>query len=600
MFQYQPPLKDINFVLADMFQAADVLQQYPGFVDVDHALIQQVIEEAGRFASEVLFPLNATADAKGSALDNGRVITPQGYAQAYHQFCEAGWPALACDPDYGGQGLPHTLNSVLYEMLNATNLAWTMFPGLLHGAYSCIHRYASDHIKNTYLPKIVSGEWLATMCLTEPHAGSDLGLLRTKAIPNDDGSYQITGTKIFISGGDQDITDNIVHLVLARLPDAPAGSKGISLFVVPKIFPDGDRAGQHNAVTCTGLEHKMGIHGSPTCTMQFEEATGWLVGEPHRGLAAMFVMMNSARLQVGIGGLGIAETAYQNALIYANERLQSRAVMRPEHRKTEAADPIVMHPPVQRLLMTQRAWVEGCRMLAYYSALLLDGAEHHPDEAQRKALDEQLALLTPIIKALMTDQGFAGASQALQVYGGHGYVCETGIEQYMRDVRITMIYEGTNEIQAIDLLMRKILADNGKRLGMLLDDIEQTIAETTHESLASATTALLALTRTLRTLIPEIGQAGLSYPDLPHQIAPEVLRLVGHCAIAWLWLKAANVARTLQDKDPDFYLAKQTTAQYYFTFVLPESQQLITVIKQCLANAKAGQHQNYQTVLSVQ
>ncbi|MFA5596137.1 MAG: acyl-CoA dehydrogenase family protein [Pusillimonas sp.] len=600
MFAYRPPLKDIQFVLADMFQAGNVLQQYPEFAEIDQDLMQQVIEEAGRYASEILFPLNAVGDTEGCRLENGQVKTPAGFASAYHKFCEAGWPALACDPEYGGQGLPHTLNGVLYEMLNATNLAWTMFPGLLHGAYSCIHRYATDDIKKTYLPKIVSGEWLATMCLTEPHAGSDLGLLRTKAIPNDDGSYRITGTKIFISGGDQDITENIVHLVLARLPDAPAGSKGISLFVVPKVFPDGERAGQRNSLVCTGLEHKMGIHGSPTCTMQFDDATGWLVGEAHRGLAAMFVMMNSARLQVGVGGVGVAETAYQNSLAYANERIQSRAVNRPESRKNEPADPIVMHPAMQRLLMTQRAWVEGGRMLTYYSALLLDGAEHHPDAAQRKEMDEQLALLTPIIKAVMTDQGFAGASNALQIYGGHGYVCETGIEQYMRDVRITMIYEGTNEIQAIDLLMRKILADKGHRLGQLLDTINATLSANTDPDFSVAVTAAEKLTATLRELAERVGQASLQHPVLPYHVASEMMRLTGHCILSWLWLKAAHTAKTLRDNDPAFYDAKRNTADYYFTYILPETLQLAGVVETCLARAQSQGLQDFRADLNVQ
>ena len=599
MFAYRPPLKDMQFVLADMFQAANVLQQYPEFAEIDQDLMLQVIEEAGRYASEILFPVNSNGDTEGCRLENGQVFTPAGFADAYHKFCDAGWPALACDPQYGGQGLPHTLNSVLYEMLNSANLAWTMFPGLLHGAYSCIHRYATQDIKDTYLPKIVSGEWLATMCLTESHAGSDLGLLRTKAVPDTDGSYLITGTKIFISGGDQDITENIVHLVLARLPDAPAGSKGISLFVVPKIFPDGEYAGKRNGVICTGLEHKMGIHGSPTCTMQFDNAKGWLIGEPHRGLAAMFIMMNSARLQVGMGGIGIAETSYQNSLAYANERLQSRAVNRPENRKSEPADPIVMHPAMQRLLMTQRAWVEGGRMLTYYSALLLDGAEHHPDPAQRKEMDDQLALLTPIIKAVMTDQGFAGASNALQVYGGHGYVCETGIEQYMRDVRITMIYEGTNEIQAIDLLMRKVLADNGKRLGSLLDTIDSTLTQSTDPSFASAVAATQKLTRTVRDLIQRVGKASLDHPVLPYHVASEMMRLVGHCILAWLWLKAAQTAQALHDKDPDFYNAKRNTADYYFTYILPETLQLAGVVETCLERAQTIGLQDFRADLTV-
>ncbi|MBC7204777.1 MAG: acyl-CoA dehydrogenase family protein, partial [Pusillimonas sp.] len=393
--------------------AAQTLNQYPGFEEIDQDLISQVIEEAGRFASEILFPINAVGDREGCTFENGAVRTPPGFAQAYRQFQEAGWPALACDPAYGGQGLPQTLNTVLYEMLTGTNQAWTMFAGLLHGAYSSLYHYADEELKNIYLPKIVSGEWLATMCLTEPQAGSDLGLIRTKATPGENGSYLIDGNKIFISGGEQDLTENIVHLVLARLPDAPAGSKGISLFLVPKFLPENGIPKTRNAVYCTGIEHKMGIHGSATCSMQFEQATGWLVGQPNKGLAAMFKMMNAARLLVGINGVGVSETVFQNALAYAKERVQMRAAQRPDSRREEPADPIVMHPAVQRMLMSQKAYAEGGRMMAYYSALLLDGAEHHPDITKRADFEGQLALLTPIIKAMLTDQGLEAASQAI-------------------------------------------------------------------------------------------------------------------------------------------------------------------------------------------
>lgn len=585
MFSYQPPLKDIRFVLSELLDAPGQLAQLPAFEEVDADLMMQVAEEAGRFASEVVFPLNAVGDKEGCRYQNGVVKTPTGFADAYRQFQEAGWPALACDPDYGGQGLPNTLNSVLYEMLSSSNHAWTMYPGLLHGAYACLHKHASEELKQRYLPRVVSGEWLATMCLTEAQAGSDLGLLRTRAVPQDDGSVRITGSKIFISGGEQDMTENIVHLVLARLPDAPVGSKGISLFLVPKFLPEGEGLGKLNGVSCTGIEHKMGIHGSATSSLQFDDAIGWMVGEPNRGLAAMFVMMNAARLSVGIQGLGSAETAYQNSLAYAQERLQMRAAVRPAQRRNEPADPIIMHPAMQRLLMTQRAYVEGFRMLAYYSALALDASEHHPDAQVREDKDAELALLTPIIKSMMTDQGFYGSSQALQIYGGHGFITETGIEQYLRDSRIAMIYEGTNEIQAVDLLLRKILANGGKRLEQFLIQVDATVAQESDGTLQGQAATLAGLSQAIRERVASIGQAAPANPELPHQLAPEMLRLVGHCAVAWLWLKAARVATQKLSDDPVFYQAKQETSRYYYDFVLPETTQLLQIIDNVLGSA---------------
>ncbi|WP_397476197.1 acyl-CoA dehydrogenase C-terminal domain-containing protein [Pusillimonas sp.] len=592
MFSYQPPLKDIRFVLSDLLDASAQLSLLPPFDEVDDDLMMQVAEEAGRFASEVLFPLNAVGDREGCHYENGVVKTPSGFPNAYRQFQEAGWPALACDPDYGGQGLPNTLNSVLYEMLSSSNHAWTMYPGLLHGAYACLHKHASEELKQRYLPHIISGQWLATMCLTESQAGSDLGLLRTRAIPQDDGSVRITGNKIFISGGEQDITENIVHLVLARLPDAPVGSKGISLFLVPKYLPEGNKLGRLNSVACTGIEHKMGIHGSATTSLQFDDAVGWIVGEPNRGLAAMFVMMNAARLAVGIQGLGSAETAYQNSLAYAQERLQMRAAVRPPQRRAEPADPIIMHPAMQRLLMTQRAYVEGFRMLAYYSALALDASEHHPDEHVRNDKDAELALLTPIIKSMMTDQGFHGSSQALQIYGGHGFITETGIEQYLRDSRIAMIYEGTNEIQAVDLLLRKILSDGGKRLEQFLGQIDATVEEETGGPLQSRALILADLASSIRKCVADIAETAAANPQLPHQVAPEMLRLVGHCALAWLWLRAERTALEKLQHDPAFYQAKRDTCRYYYDFVLPETAQLLQVIDNALKDSREGNQIN--------
>ena len=586
MLNYQPPLKDIEYVLGDLLDAPAVLQEIAAFSDMDKELMLQVLEEAGRFASEVVAPLNAKGDEQGCRYHEGEVKTPDGFAQAYAQFCEAGWPALPCHPEFGGQGLPNTLNCILYEMLSASNHAWTMFPGLLHGAYSCLYQYGSEALKAQYLPKIASGEWLATMGLTEPQAGSDLGLLRTRAVMQADGSALITGSKIFISGGEHDMTDNIVHLVLARLPDAPVGSKGISLFLVPKYLPEGDGLGQRNKVSCTGIEHKMGLHGSATTSLQFDDAIGYLVGEPNRGLAAMFVMMNSARLHVGMQGLGLAGAAYQSALVYAQERLQSRAAVRPASRSGQAADPIVLHPPMQRLLMTQRAYVEGGRMLAYWAALLLDTAEYHAEASKQTQAHDFLALVTPVIKSMLTDQGFAGASQALQVFGGHGYVRETGIEQYLRDARIPMIYEGTNEIQAVDLLLRKVLADKGKVLNAYLDGIADTAHAADSGAFKACAATLGALVEELRGLTQTIGQASVQDPALPHLIATDYLRLIGHVSLAWFWLRAALRSETLMDADPQLHASKQNTARYYFDFVLPETRQHLQIIENAIAASR--------------
>jgi alkylation response protein AidB-like acyl-CoA dehydrogenase len=473
MWHYTPPLRDIRFVIEDLLGLPAQWAALPAFADLDADTARQVLEEAGKFAAEVLAPWNSPGDLEGCRWRDGAVQTPAGFRAAYRAFVEAGWPALACAPEAGGQGLPQVLNAVLYEMLNAANHAWTMYPGLLHGAYECLHAHASAELKATYLAKVVSGEWLSTMCLTEAHAGSDLGLLKTRAEPQPDGSFKLRGNKIFISGGEQDLTDNIVHLVLARLhgphgEQAPAGTKGISLFLAPKLLPAGNGF-TPNALRCDGIEKKMGIKGSATCSMAFDGATAWMVGEPNRGLAAMFAMMNAARLQVAMQGIAHAEMAHQNALRYASERLQSRAVTRPAGLAAASADAIALHPAMRRSLWRQRVIVEGSRAIAYESAHLLDLAEHAADAATRQTADAQVSLLTPVLKAFFTDNGFALASEALQLFGGHGYVHDWGIEQCVRDSRIAMIYEGTNEIQAIDLVVRKIVPDGGARFGALLD-----------------------------------------------------------------------------------------------------------------------------------
>ena len=455
MLTYAAPLRDIQFVLEEWLG----IPGNPGerrFTELDRYQMLHIVEEAARFCSEVLLPLNASGDEEGCSRTESGVQTPRGFKAAYRAFVDAGWPALACEVTWGGQDLPLVLNAVLYEMLNAVNHAWTMYPGLAHGAYECLKAHGSAALKQRYLPKLVSGEWLATMCLTEPAAGSDVGLIRASARPaGDEDCYLVTADKIFISGGAHDLTENIVHLVLARLPGAPAGSKGLSLLLVPQILADST----HNRVRCTSIEKKMGLKGSATCSLTFDDALGWLIGEPHRGLPAMFVMMNSARLQVALQGLGHAEMAFQNAHRYANDRVQMRA---PRRTATSApADPISSHPAIRRSLGAQRAIVEGERMLGYWIAQLLDTAAGGDASAGQHAT-KLASLLTPVAKSFFTQNGFEVASDALQIFGGYGYIRETGIEQTVRDSRVSMIYEGTNEIQAIDLMQRKVLADGGR------------------------------------------------------------------------------------------------------------------------------------------
>ncbi|MDB5831059.1 MAG: acyl-CoA dehydrogenase, partial [Caballeronia sp.] len=478
MGQYTAPLRDMQFVLHELLNVEAEVKNMPKHADLDADTINQVLEEAGKFCAEVLFPLNQIGDREGCTYEgDGVVRTPAGFKEAYKQYVEAGWPALGCDPEYGGQGLPAFVNNALFEMLNSANQAWTMYPGLSHGAYECVHAHGAPELQKTYLPKLVDGTWTGTMCLTEPHCGTDLGMLRTKAEPNSDGSYAISGTKIFISSGEHDLAENIVHLVLARLPGAPIGTKGISLFIVPKFIPtDAGAPGERNGVKCGSIEHKMGIHGNSTCVINLDSAKGWLVGEPNKGLNAMFVMMNAARLGVGMQGLGLTEIAYQNSLTYAKERLQMRSLTGPKAPE-KAADPIIVHPDVRRMLLTQKAYAEAGRAFTYWAALNIDKELSHADEAARKDAADLVALLTPVIKAFLTDNAFEGTNMGMQIYGGHGFISEWGMEQYVRDARINMIYEGTNSIQALDLLGRKILGDMGaklKKFGKLVTDfVEQ-------------------------------------------------------------------------------------------------------------------------------
>ncbi len=473
MAQYTPPLRDMQFVLHELFNVVDELKALPAHAEVDADTLNAVLEEGGKFASQVTAPLNRIGDEQGCTLDKAthEVTTPKGFKEAYMQYVEGGWPALSCDPAFGGQGLPIVVNQCLYEMLNGANQAWTMYPGLSHGAYEALHAHGTPEQKKLYLPKLVSGEWTGTMCLTEGHCGTDLGMLRTKAEPQADGTYKITGNKIFISAGEHDMAENIVHLVLARLPDAPQGSKGISLFIVPKflVTPEG-RIGGRNGVYCGGLEHKMGIHGNATAQIVLEGAIGTLVGEPHKGLQAMFVMMNAARLGVGMQSLGLTEVAYQNAAAYAKDRIQMRSLSGPKA-PDKPADPIIVHPDVRKMLLTARAYAEGGRAFAIWTALQIDKELSSTDENERRDSADLVALATPIVKAFLTDNAWIATSSCMQVFGGHGYIAEWGMEQFVRDARINMIYEGTNGIQALDLLGRKVLGNQGaslKKFGKLV------------------------------------------------------------------------------------------------------------------------------------
>ena len=578
MGQYIAPLRDMQFVLHELLKVEEELKQLPPHAEIDRDIINQVLEEGGKFASEVLFPLNHSGDREGCRLDKEtRVVhPPKGFNEAYKQYVEAGWPALACDPEFGGQGLPLVINNSFYEMLNSSNQAWTMYPGLSHGAYECLHAHGSPEQKAMYLPKLVSGEWTGTMCLTESHCGTDLGMLRTKAEPQADGSYKITGGKIFISAGEHEMSANIVHLVLARLPDAPAGTKGISLFLVPKYIPNADGTpGNRNNIFCGAIEEKMGIHGNATCQMNMDGATGWLIGEPNKGLNAMFVMMNAARLGVGMQSLGLTEVAYQNALIYAKDRLQMRSLSGPKA-PDKPADPIIVHPDVRRMLLTAKAYAEGARAFTSYVALQIDRELHHPDEDVRKEAADEVALLTPIVKAFLTDNGWIATSECLQVFGGHGYIAEWGMEQYVRDARINMIYEGTNTIQSLDLLGRKILMDNGAKLRKFGDKIKAFVEENgLDEKMSEFITPLGDIGEKVGKLTMEIAMKAFQNQEEVGAAAVPYLRVVGHMMFAYFFAQMAKIALEKENSGDDFYKAKLATARFYFARLLPETAMLI-------------------------
>ncbi|MBV8034105.1 acyl-CoA dehydrogenase C-terminal domain-containing protein [Roseateles sp.] len=586
MPQYQPPMRDMQFVMHELLNVVDELKMLPAHADIDADTINAVLEEGGKFAAEVIAPINLSGDAEGCTLDQAThaVTTPKGFKEAYRQYVEAGWAALSCDTEYGGQGLPLLVNQFFYEMLNSANQAWTMYPGLSHGAYEALHAHGTPEQKATYLPKLTSGEWTGTMCLTEPHCGTDLGLLRTKAEPQADGTYKITGQKIFISAGEHDMAENIIHLVLARLPDAPVGSKGISLFVVPKFNVNADGTlGARNGLFCAGLEHKMGIHGNATAQIVLEGATGTLVGQPNKGLAAMFVMMNAARLGVGNQSLGLTEVAYQNAVTYAKDRIQMRALSGPKA-PDKPADPIIVHPDVRKMLLTARAFAEGGRMLQGYTVLQLDKALKSDDEDERKDADAEVALLTPIIKAFITDNGWLATSHCMQVYGGHGFIHEWGMEQFVRDARINMIYEGTNTIQSLDLLGRKVLANNGATLKKFGKKIAAFIEEEgVNEAMQEFVNPLADLGDKVNKLTQEIGMKAFGNPDEVGAAAVDYLRVVGHMTFAFFFAQAAKIALDKKDSGDPFYTAKLATARFYFAKLLPETASLIRSCRAGLA-----------------
>ncbi len=580
MPSYTPPLRDMQFVMHEVLKVADELEPVARYADVDAETMNAVLEEGGKFASEVIFPLNMSGDQEGCQLDKTThaVTTPKGFKEAYDKYIEGGWPGLSGDPEYGGQGLPLVVNQCFYEMLNSANQAWTMYPGLTHGAHAALHAHGTDEQKATYLKKMTTGEWTGTMCLTEPHCGTDLGLMRTKAEPQPDGTYRITGQKIFISAGEHEMAGNIIHLVLARVTDAPPGIKGVSLFIVPKFLVNKDGSlGERNGIYCGGLEHKMGIHGNATCQMVLDGAVGTMVGQPNKGMQGMFVMMNAARLGVGNQSLGLTEVAYQNALAYAKDRIQMRSLSGPKA-KDKPADPIIVHPDVRKMLLTAKAYAEGGRALAIYCALLLDKAHYHPDEKVRKDSDEMVSLLTPIVKAFLTDNGWTATSACLQVFGGHGFIKEWGMEQYVRDARINMIYEGTNTIQSLDLLGRKILGNNGATLQKFGKLVGKLVAEEgVNEKMAEFINPLAYLGDQMTKFTTEIGFKGFQNADEVGAAAVDYLRVAGHLVFGYFWARMAQVAlREIAAGNTDpFYVGKLQTARFYFAKLFPETATLM-------------------------
>ena len=576
MPDYQAPLRDLRFVMDEMFDYPAHYARLPGGEEASPDIVAAILEEGARFSREVLLPLNQSGDQEGCTLENGEVKAPKGFKEAYQQYVEGGWPGLAADPEQGGQGLPHSLAMALNEMVCSTNLAWGMYPGLSHGAADALRHHGTEEQKATYLTKLVEGVWTGTMCLTEPHCGTDLGLIKTRAVPTADGAYEITGTKIFISAGDHDLAENIVHLVLAKLPDAPEGSKGISLFVVPKYLPDSEgNPGERNGVACGSLEHKMGIHGNATCVMNFDTSRGFLVGAPNKGLACMFTMMNAARIGVGIQGLGLTEASFQNALAYARDRLQMRALSGPKAPE-KPADPIIVHPDVRRMLLTQKAFAEGGRMLVLYTAQMVDIVESSDDDAEREQAEVLLGLLTPIVKAFLTEVGFEATNEGVQIFGGHGFIQEWGMEQLVRDSRITRLYEGTTGIQALDLLGRKVLMSQGESLKVFTKEIHKFCkAEAGNAELAEFVGPLAKLNAEWGELTMGVGMKAMNDREEVGAASVDYLMYSGYVTLAYLFARAAKQAQAALaagSDDTAFYETKVKTARFYFQRLLPRTR----------------------------
>ena len=571
---YKAPIDDVKFLLNELLDVGQ-LCRLPGYEEATPDLLNTIIEEGARFCEEVLAPLNQVGDSAGCTYENGVVTTPPGFKAAYRQFCDGGWPALACATEYGGQGLPHLVRTVMEEFMCASNQSFGMYPGLTHGAYHALHVYGSAELKATYMEKLVSGQWSGTMCLTEAHAGTDLGIITTKAVPAGDGAYHLTGQKIFISAGDHDLTENIVHLVLAKLPDAPPGTRGISLFIVPKFLPTEEgKPGTRNGVTCGSIEHKMGIKGSATCVLNFDNAKGFLVGEPHKGMRAMFIMMNGARLAVGIQGLGLADVAYQNAVAYAKERLQGRALTGVKN-PSGPADPIIELPAVRAGLMRVKALNEGMRALATWIGISIDVEEKHPDPDVRAAALDLVALMTPVIKAFMTDIGFENTNIAMQTLGGHGYVREYGMEQFVRDARIGQIYEGTNAVQAMDLIGRKLPEGMGRLLRRFFHPVNELIEQSmADDGLKEFAEPLQKAFARLQQVTQLVATRSMANPDEAGAAAEDFLAMMGYVAVGYMWLRMIALSKTTLasggNGKPAFYEHKVITGRYYMTKVLPQ------------------------------
>lgn len=579
MADYRAPRDDMDFVLHDVFnvtadwQKSDMLAE---MMDQDTA--SAILDEAAKVAEQLIAPVSRQADEEGVSFNGGEVTTPAAYKENFRQLAEGGWVGVTANPDFGGMGLPKSLSAQYEEMLCSADVAFSLYPGLTSGAIMTLDLHGSDDIKQTYLEKMVQGEWTGTMCLTEPHAGTDLGIIKTKAEPQGDDSYLISGTKIFITGGEHDLVDNIVHLVLAKLPDAPAGTKGISLFVVPKFLVNDDGSvGERNAVSCGSIEHKMGIHGSATCVMNFDGARGWMVGEPNRGLAAMFTMMNYERLGVGIQGLGTAERSYQNALEYARERIQGRGA-KATRDMSAAADPLLVHGDIRRMLLTMKSLTEGGRAFSTWVGQQLDRAKYGESDEVKQQADAMVALLTPVAKAFLTDTGLESTIHGQQIFGGHGYVREWGQEQLIRDTRIAQIYEGTNGIQALDLLGRKVVGSKGQLLHPFVAEINAFIDEAGTDNWRTQFNQLKQAVDELERVTGQIIERTQNDENQVNSVAVEYLHLVGYIAYAYLWLRMALVAETKQGERP--YLAsKIKTARFYFARILPRVSSLISAIE---------------------